>query len=360
MSERIKLKSFDIEFLNGYMGDPATLVSIKRSGIHILFDLGSLENASHKDLLKVRQVFVSHTHVDHFIGFDRLLRINIPHRKPLHLWGPQGFASNVQGKILGYTWNLIDSDQLPFWVSEIQETKINKAFFLGKVNDFRLKPEDLDQMSDSVALLSDGSSVKAVALDHKGTDSIAYRLETPLFNKINGEALKDLNLDPGPWIQKFLDRLAIQDLEGAMEVGGKQWAMETLAQRIVLGSDQCSLAYLTDFSFDQPNLDRLLKCFGDARAVICEASFLDEDRGRSVAKAHLTTRQAALVASLLGCEEFLAFHVSNIYAGRGAEALEEASAFFEAFKRMTRQELDNELLAEHKRVAQCKSDLGMV
>ncbi|RLC06384.1 MAG: hypothetical protein DRH90_03480 [Deltaproteobacteria bacterium] len=71
-----------------------------------MFDLGDIHALSTRDILKLTDVFVTHTHMDHFAGFDRLLRIFLGREKQLHLFGPQGFIRNVEGKLGGYQWNL--------------------------------------------------------------------------------------------------------------------------------------------------------------------------------------------------------------------------------------------------------------
>jgi ribonuclease BN (tRNA processing enzyme) len=56
-----------------------------------------------RQLLRVTHCFVSHTHMDHFAGFDRLLRVCLHRPTPLHLIGPTGFADHVKHKLKAYT-----------------------------------------------------------------------------------------------------------------------------------------------------------------------------------------------------------------------------------------------------------------
>src|SRR3546814_14078271 len=74
----------------------------------LLFDLGDLAPLSARDLLRVRHVFVSHMHMDHFIGFDQLLRVNIGRDKQISMVGPAGFAAAVGHKLQAYSWDLVD------------------------------------------------------------------------------------------------------------------------------------------------------------------------------------------------------------------------------------------------------------
>ncbi len=86
---------------NDVDGDPLIYAFFKQSGEAVLFDLGSCEKLSNKELVKVTHAFVSHAHIDHFIGFDRLLRVKVPHGCKLNIYGPEGFIKNVQGKLRG-------------------------------------------------------------------------------------------------------------------------------------------------------------------------------------------------------------------------------------------------------------------
>ena len=93
--------------VNDPFGDPGLLVQFLFQKRSLLFDLGDISPLSNAELLKVSHVFVSHTHIDHFIGFDRLLRTFFGREKTLTFYGPENFIKNVEGKLAGFTWNLV-------------------------------------------------------------------------------------------------------------------------------------------------------------------------------------------------------------------------------------------------------------
>jgi ribonuclease Z len=111
--------SFAPRLVNGPFGDPGLLVELRWQGSAVLFDLGRNDGLPAAELLKVSHVFVSHTHMDHFIGFDRLLRLFLNRDRRIFLHGPEGIGDCVAGKLRGYVWNLTDGYPFVFDVTEI-------------------------------------------------------------------------------------------------------------------------------------------------------------------------------------------------------------------------------------------------
>src|SRR3990172_873467 len=100
--------SFRASLVNDLFGDPALYVALPWERRAPLFDLGGVGTLSAGGLLKITDVFVSHAHLDHFVGFDHLLRVLIGRPKGLRLFGPPDFIGHVAGKLRGDTWNLVE------------------------------------------------------------------------------------------------------------------------------------------------------------------------------------------------------------------------------------------------------------
>ena len=76
--------------VNGRSGDPALYIETLFEKRAIMFDLGDISSLSPRKIQRVEHVFVSHAHIDHFIGFDHLLRVLVGREKIVRLYGPVG------------------------------------------------------------------------------------------------------------------------------------------------------------------------------------------------------------------------------------------------------------------------------
>ena len=107
--------------VNGRLGDQALYIETLFEKRAIMFDLGDISNLPPRKVQRIEHVFVSHAHIDHFIGFDHLLRMLVGREKTIRLYGPSGFIDQVQHKLLAYRWNLVNRFMfdLVFVVTEV-------------------------------------------------------------------------------------------------------------------------------------------------------------------------------------------------------------------------------------------------
>ena len=112
--------SFSSYLVNDVFGDAGVYIEVRWSKRALLFDLGHNDGLGPTRLLRANDKFISHTHVDHFIGFDAVLRVALGRGKTVRLFGPPGLINNVQGKLQGYTWNLVDGYPLTLDVHHVE------------------------------------------------------------------------------------------------------------------------------------------------------------------------------------------------------------------------------------------------
>lgn len=85
--------------VNGSPGDPVLFVDDPGRDNALLLDSGDNAALGDDRLGDLEAVFVTHHHVDHFIGFDRIVRANLDRDKALHVYGPAGTIGKVYQRI---------------------------------------------------------------------------------------------------------------------------------------------------------------------------------------------------------------------------------------------------------------------
>ena len=114
-------RHFDAMLINDPFEDPGLYVDLVFERRALLFDLGDLGRLAPRKLLRVSDVFVTHRHMDHFTGFDRLLRLLLGRKKAVGVYGPTGLIDAAEHKLKAYSWNLIEGYEgnLVFRATEI-------------------------------------------------------------------------------------------------------------------------------------------------------------------------------------------------------------------------------------------------
>src|SRR5438093_1465433 len=179
--------TFRPRLLNGQTGDPALLVTLRWQGRALLVDLGRIDRTPAATLLPIEAVFVSHTHMDHFMGFDQLLRLFLARDTTLRLYGPAGLADCVAGKLAGYTWNLTDEYAFALEVTEIGARQTTSWRFAARQR-FAREPLGPPHPFTGVVVADPVFTVEAAPLDHKIV-SMAYAMTERTHLNVRPEAL---------------------------------------------------------------------------------------------------------------------------------------------------------------------------
>jgi ribonuclease Z len=98
---------FEARPVNDAFGDPGLYVDFRDERRALLFDLGDISVLPPRKLMRLSHVFVTHTHMDHFSGFDHLLRVVLGRKARVILFGGPEFAAQVEHKLRAYTWNVV-------------------------------------------------------------------------------------------------------------------------------------------------------------------------------------------------------------------------------------------------------------
>jgi ribonuclease Z len=330
--------SFHPRLINEPFSDPGLFIPFLFEKRALLFDLGDLGRLSSRDLLKVSHGFVTHTHMDHFIGFDTLIRIFLGRRKDLHLFGPPDFLKRVEGKLSGYTWNLVEEyeEDLLLHASEVWEDRV-----LTKTYSCRrgFRPIQTESRAFSGRLLEEPSfSIHAVLLDHR-IPCLGYSLTENFYVNVKKEGLKELGLPVGPWLNRFKEAIYCKEDPNAPFTVSWREEGEVFRERVFPLGDLThkigkitpgqKITYVTDVAGSEENRRKIIALAEGSDILFIEAPFLSADQDAAREKCHLTAGLAGEIAKEAGVRRIEVFHFSPRYRGRAEELVKEAKAAYE-------------------------------
>ena len=330
--------AFHPRLINGPFSDPGLYVPFHYERRALMFDLGDPGELTARELLAVTHVFVSHTHMDHFIGFDSLLRVFLGRERTLRLYGPPGFFDRVEGKLAGYTWNLAHEYEhdLTLVVTEVrQEQRVTRTYSFR--SRFESEGEAETHPYSGTVLEEPRFQVDACLLDHR-IPCLAFAVQERFHVNIDKAALLDLGVPVGPWIDRFKAALYQgRDPDGPFYVvwngagGGvrRTFPLGELRDRIARITPGSRIVYVTDALASTGNCDRVVALARGADTLFIEAAFLGEDEDLARRRYHLTAAQAGALAGRAGVRSFTLFHFSPRYLGREEALYKEAEKAFE-------------------------------
>ncbi len=325
------------ELVNDRFGDPALYVDMLHQKDALLIDMGDLANLPPRKMLRLRHAFVSHTHMDHFCGFDRLLKVLLGRPKMLAVTGPAGFIDRVASKLGGYSWNLASRDAADFAISASEfseDGQLRSALFRFR-NGFRQEDRPVRFTANNVILDEPAFRVRAEQFDHR-IPCLGFAIEEKEHLNIWRNRLAEMQLGVGPWLNDLKQAIRAGAPSDTMitarwtDDGGRREAvlpLDALREAVQVTPGQ-KIAYITDIGYTPDNIRKAVTLAAGSDLLFIESAFLDEDAELALEKMHLTARQAGEIARRAGAARFELFHFSPRYENQAerfhAEAAEAA------------------------------------
>ncbi len=327
------------ELINDPFGDPGVYVDFLHDRRALLLDLGDLGAMAPRKLLRVTHAFVSHTHMDHFCGFDRLLRVLLGRPKRIHVTGPAGFIGKLEHKLAAYTWNLAGEsaadlciDAHEFAGDALQTTRFRfSSGFRGEILPVRTVPGGV--LVDEANLL-----VRTVQLDHR-IPCLAFTVEEKKHFNVWRNEVADMGLGVGSWLRELKQAVMRGDPDDVeitarwRENGEMREAthpLHVLRKRLLKITPGQKVSYVTDVGFTPDNVDKIIDLVDRSDLLFIESPFLHDDADIAKRKMHLTARQAGEIARRANVRRFEQFHFSPRYEGQGERLRQEGLAAFSA------------------------------
>jgi len=318
---------FEAALVNPAFGDPGVLLDLKFQRRAILFDIGDVTALPTRKLLRVNDLFVSHTHMDHFAGFDHLLRVCLGRGAGLRAYGPARFIEQLEHKLAAYTWDLVGNYAADFVITAHEldaDGRMRRARFRSQGRFEREALPDV-QVADGVLLATPLFRVRTVPLEHHGISSLAFAFEEGTHINVWKNRLEELRLPTGPWLTELKEqvragapdetpiRVHWRTREGPHDEMIALGELKAKVLELLPGQKVC---YVTDVADNARNRAALADLLRGADLLFIEAVFLDEDRQHAQRKAHLTARAAGEIARDAAVKAAVPFHFSTRYLGR--------------------------------------------
>jgi ribonuclease Z len=328
---------FDPHLVNEPFADPGLYVDLRFERRALLFDLGDVSALPPRKLLRISDVFVTHRHMDHFAGFDHLLRFLLGRDKVVRLFGLPGLIDAIDAKLRAYTWNLVAGydGNLVLHAMELQAgDRLAVAKFPGRQGFLRV--DDNSRRIEGGLLLDEpGLQVRATSLDH-GIPVLGFALQERAHINIWRNRLDHFGLAAGPWLRAFKEAVVRGDPENTpvsvvwtqQASGPGHLPLGQLKREIMRVTAGRKIAYVVDVAFTQENVVKVVDLAKGADILFIEGGFLDVDAADAAVRRHLTAGQAGTIARLADVKRLETLHYSPRYQGNGTALAQEAAAAF--------------------------------
>ncbi|MCL2148332.1 MAG: ribonuclease Z [Methanomassiliicoccaceae archaeon] len=259
-------------------------VAVRCGGEIALFDCGEGTQRqlvmSPFSFMKVKGIFITHMHGDHFLGLPGLLQTMglLGRKEKLLVRGPPGLSAGLDA------------------VFSVCEGAMGYEV-------------DVAEVSHGDTTEFGGFSVSAFGTDHT-VPSFGYKMsERDAKGRFDKKRASELGLSPGPDYSRLQAGETVRGVEPRMVIGPPR-----PGSTLVYTGDTVPCAGLAEAAMG-------------ADALIHESTFLERESGIAAERKHSTALQAAEAAARCGCGALFLIHISNRYEDKSVVEGEARAVF---------------------------------
>ena len=286
--------------------DISILIKLDNHSDFYLCECGQASKLTVKDCQQTAVIFISHTHIDHFINFDTILRHQQGSGKKVIICGPIGIIQQVQSKLTSYTWNLIESDAIQYEVREIiAEQSIERAILCPPL----WQAEKLPPISSKNVYKNDRFEVNFTILDHK-IPSIAYLFKEKDTVSIN---ITKSDFKGGPWINSLKEAFLKQAEEVVITIDKTPYSAKDLYHLLEVKKG-ATLGIIMDHAANEGNHKKINSLFNHTDQVFIESFHLATDIDLASKNFHSYSTASGEIMKKCQVKKAIPVHFSRRYS----------------------------------------------
>lgn len=293
--------------------DISILIKLDNHPWNYLCECGDARALTVKEIQNCNAIFISHTHIDHFVNFDSVIRHQIGIQRKVVICGPEGIAKQVQSRIKSYTWNLIQEGAVFYEIRELLAE--------GRLMTYELAPpawelNETGKLQGNVIFEEKDFTVSAILLDHK-IPVLAYKFKEKDTIKID---LQSCEFKGGKWVKELKDAFEKQDINKTISIEGKEYLSKELFQLLHIQKGD-TVGVIMDHAANKVNHQKIKDHFFKCRKVFIESFYKEADKEFAELNYHSYSTLSGKIMQETQVKEPIPVHFSRKYDEKDIDEL---------------------------------------
>ena len=285
--------------------DICILIKLDNHPWNYLCECGDASDLTVKEIQNVNAIFISHTHIDHFVNFDTILRHQIGVQRGVLICGPKGIAGQVQSRIKSYTWNLIDKNAIRYEIRElVSENEIH--IFEVEPPAWELKKKGV--IHTNTIFEENTFAVTAILLNHK-IPTLAYKFKEQDTTRIDIQAS---GFKGGKWVKELKEAFEENEPGRIISTEGNDYKASELFHLLRIHKGD-SIGIIMDHAANEENHFKINKHFFKCRKVFIETFYKEADKELADLNYHSYSTMSGKIMKQSQVQEPVPLHFSRKY-----------------------------------------------